>query len=113
MMRQPPSHIAKSSVANFFFVGFVATVSGCLYVDRGSSDDKKKMFEKIKQRQIESENGVYPPLIIYPEGGTSNGTTLLQFKKGAFHSLRSIQPICIKYTSQDFDIESCLINFYA
>ena len=24
-----------------------------------------------------------------------------------------MQPICIKYTSKDFDIECCLINFYA
>lgn len=77
MIRQPPSHIAKASVTNWWGVGFVATVSGCLYVDRGNSDDKKNMFEKIKQRQIESENGIYPPLIIYPEGGTSNGTMLL------------------------------------
>lgn len=84
MCRQPPSHIAKKGVYNFPLIGFIAHMSGCLFVDRASSDDKKKMFELIRQRQIECEEGKFPPLVIYAEGGTSNGTEILQFKKGAF-----------------------------
>jgi hypothetical protein len=40
-----------------------------------------------------------PPLLIYPEGCTTNNTALLQFKKGAFYSLLSVQPISLKYYS--------------
>jgi len=29
-------------------------------------------------------------LIIYPEGGTTNGTSIINFKKGAFAGLNSI-----------------------
>lgn len=75
--RQPPSHIAKKSVHNFPFIGFISHMSGCLFVDRASSDDKKKMFELIRERQIACEQGKFPPLIIYAEGGTSNGTEIL------------------------------------
>lgn len=32
------------------------------------------------------------PLGIYPEGATTNGTSLLQFKRGAFMSLRKVKP---------------------
>jgi len=52
-----------------------------------------------------------PPLIIYPEGGTTNGTALLKFKRGAFVGLNSIKPVMIKYTSNNADIEGCLIKF--
>jgi lysophosphatidylcholine acyltransferase / lyso-PAF acetyltransferase len=40
-----------------------------------------------------------PPIIIYPEGCTSNGRYLLQFKKGAFVGENSIQPLAFKYYS--------------
>lgn len=46
-----------------------------------------------------SEKGLVPPLIIYPEGCTSNGDYLLQFKKGAFVGESSIQPLAFKYHS--------------
>jgi hypothetical protein len=37
-----------------------------------------------------SEQGLVPPLIVYPEGCTSNGKYLLQFKKGTFVGENSI-----------------------
>jgi len=33
-----------------------------------------------------------PPLLIYPEGATTNGSHIIKFKKGAFMSLRKIKP---------------------
>lgn len=52
-------------------------------------------------------------MILYPEGGTTNGTHLLKFKKGAFHGLNSVQPIIIRYSSPFLDIENCVYNFFA
>lgn len=46
-----------------------------------------------------SEKGTVPPLIVYPEGCTSNGKYLLQFKKGTFVGENSIQPFSFKYSS--------------
>jgi len=40
---------------------------------------------------------MYSPLAIYPEGGTTNGKYLIQFKRGAFTSLRAVKPIILKY----------------
>lgn len=45
------------------------------------------MFTQIKDRQDQIEKGLYPPLIINAEGGTSNGKQILKFKKGAFFTL--------------------------
>ena len=33
--------------------------------------------------------------MIFPEGATTNGTSIIQFKKGAFESLLPIQPYCL------------------
>ena len=51
----------------------------------------------MKERQEATERGEQPPLIIYPEGGTTNGQYLIKFKKGAFDSLCSIMPVVITY----------------
>ena len=39
------------------------------------------------------------PIAIFPEGCTTNGKYLIEFKKGAFDSLLPVQPHCIKYRS--------------
>ena len=49
-------------------------------------------MEKIEERQKLAEKGEAPPLLIFPEGGTSNGECLLAFKSGAFASLRPVKP---------------------
>ena len=52
--------------------------------------DGKGMIPQIIERQKLCEKGVYPPLIIYPDGGTTNGEYLLKWQKGAFMGLNSI-----------------------
>ena len=71
------------------------------------------MVGQIEERQIESEKRIYPPLIVYPEGGSTNGTSLIQFKKGAFTGLKSIKPIIIRYHSNYIDPENCVTHFAA
>ena len=46
-------------------------------------------MKQITERQIECEKGNEWPLIIFPEGGTTNGSSLIEFKKGAFAGLIS------------------------
>jgi len=48
---------------------------------------------------------IFPPLIMNVEGGTTNGTSLIKFKKGAFIGLNSVQPVVIKYNTGLIDIE--------
>jgi lysophosphatidylcholine acyltransferase/lyso-PAF acetyltransferase len=113
MYRQAPSHVSKAAVKNLPFVGTIATAVGCLYIDRFDEGARKDMITQVKDRQILCEKGIYPPLIIYPEGGTTNGTHLLQFKSGAFLGLNSIKPVLISYWSPFLDIENCVYNFLA
>lgn len=47
------------------------------------------------------------PLCIFPEGSTSNGTSMLKFKKGAFMNLRAIKPHFTKYWVLNPGISPC------
>lgn len=44
------------------------------------------------ERQIKAERNEASPLLIFAEGATTNGTALIEFKKGAFMSLRKVKP---------------------
>lgn len=110
--RQPPSHVAKVTTKKVPFLGYVSQAVGCLYTDRsGQKNVNQGLTDVISERQQMCEKGLYPPLIIYPEGGTSNGKQLLKFKRGAFMGLHSIQPIVIKYNSPFFDAENCILSY--
>jgi 1-acyl-sn-glycerol-3-phosphate acyltransferase len=49
-----------------------------------------------RQELIES-SGKYVPLLVFPEGGTTNGSSLIKFKKGAFLAEKRVTPIIFKY----------------
>jgi len=40
---------------------------------------------------------LFPVITIFPEGATTNGEGLIQFKKGSFASLRPVQPLVFEY----------------
>jgi hypothetical protein len=50
-------------------------------------------------RAILGEKGNMPPITIFPEGCTTNGESVIQFKKGAFASLRAVKPFSGKTRS--------------
>ena len=56
------------------------------------------VLDQIKERQELIENtGMYAPFLLFVEGATSNGTSLLKFRKGAFFAEMKIKPIFLKY----------------
>ena len=58
------------------------------------------------------ETGIYPPLCIFPEGGNSNGSHLLRFKRGAFTSLLPITPLVIEFQYEMFSPAFDVIGFF-
>jgi len=41
------------------------------------------------------------PLLVYPEGATTNNEQIIQWKNGSFRGLNSIQPLGLKYRSMN------------
>ena len=94
--RPMPSFIASVKVRQIPCVGPVANAIESVWMDRGDKDQRKRVFEIIQKRQEEAEKGLSPPLMVFPEGCTTNGTHLIKFKKGAFYALRPIKPFINK-----------------
>lgn len=90
--------------SEFRNVPLLSTLIDCIdsiYIPRGGSEEKKaQALAAIRDRQeLIEETGKYAPFLIFAEGGTTNGTGLVKFKKGAFFAERTIRPMFMKYKS--------------
>ena len=77
----------------------LGNVVDSIYLPRGGTDEKRMAaLNAIKDRQdlIES-TGEYTSLLVFPEGGTTNGSGLIKFKKGAFYAEKTVKPVMMKY----------------
>lgn len=117
---------AKKELKYVPLAGLVFQALNIIFISREASHEVlNQVVAQIdeRQKQIEEE-GIYPPLAIFPEGTTSNGTHILPFKRGAFMSLRAVRPVVMKFKfgtiSQAYDIlpflplvlmNLCLCNF--
>lgn len=83
----------------------------CVYVDRLkrvvksedalSSAATNGVASEVKARMEKIDSGKVPgcrPMLLFPEGTTSNGKFLLPFKTGAFLAGLPLQPIILQYT---------------
>ena len=85
--------MAKDETKKYPFVGKLAQGISCLFVKRENKEDREKIFTQLEERQKNFYEGKYlAPLLLYPEGTTTNGKYLLKFKKGAFYHLLPIKP---------------------
>jgi lysophosphatidylcholine acyltransferase/lyso-PAF acetyltransferase len=95
----PVSFLSKEQVQKWPAIGVLATAIRSIYVRRDSEESKKGVKEEIRKRVEEFTNKKQnvPPLLIFPEGTTSNGKGLLTFKNGAFENLSPITAYCLNY----------------
>eukprot|EP00002_Diphylleia_rotans_P023163 TRINITY_DN4551_c0_g4_i6.p1 TRINITY_DN4551_c0_g4~~TRINITY_DN4551_c0_g4_i6.p1 ORF type:complete len:199 (+),score=27.56 TRINITY_DN4551_c0_g4_i6:50-646(+) len=67
-----PAFISKAEVSKFPLVGAIAKAMGCLFVDRLKKDN---ISYELSRRYFTGKTK-YPPIVIFPEGTTSNGKAL-------------------------------------
>lgn len=83
---------------------------GCLYVDRTKrpiNSGEPGIAALVKQRMLDAESGRLPdarPLLLFPEGTTTNGKFMLPFKTGAFLAGAPLQPVIIRYHTGRFSV---------
>lgn len=110
-----PAFASKVELQKIPVFGLLCEALGCIFISRGAGQDEKNaVIDQIKDRQkIIEEEGIYPPIIVFPEGGTSNGSSVLSFKKGAFAALKPVRPVFLKYESPTLSIAYDVIPFLA
>ena len=92
------SFIAKSEVADWFFVGKFVGGMGTVFVNRNNRRNILSSGEKVVEK-IESGES----LIFFPEGTSSGGKTVLPFKS-SFLEFAAIRNLPVHYASISYRI---------
>ena len=94
------SFISKNDVRHWPIVGYVANKFGVVFVDRRPSHAADALGEV--QKAISS---ISYPLYIFPEGTTTNGAYVKEFKSTLFNVAEgtdvTVQPVVIRYCHHD------------
>ncbi|XP_068092816.1 lysophosphatidylcholine acyltransferase 1 [Hyperolius riggenbachi] len=69
-----------------------------VFVSRSDQDSRKKTVEEIRRRAL--SNGIWPQVMIFPEGTCTNRSCLITFKPGAFIPAVPVQPVVLRYPNK-------------
>jgi len=99
-----PSFLAKKAVGSMPLVGPIARGIQCIFVERESKDERGNVVAELKERveKVAANPVNIPPVLIFPEGTTTNGEYLISFKKGAFINFSPVKIYGIQYTNKNF-----------
>ena len=90
------SFVAKSEIARWPVVGYLATRAGTIYHQRGSSDSMSNVIGRVVERLQTGE-----PVGIFPEGGTGGGERVRTFHARIFQAALDagvpVQPVALRY----------------
>ena len=101
-----PSFVAKATIRKLPLVGVVSEAMGCIFVERetrGAGENggvSALVRERLLMRARDPTS--CPPLLLFPEGTTTNGKFLLPFKTGAFLTGAPVQPVLLRYRWRRF-----------
>jgi len=90
------SPVSRHENKTAFLISACQIFYQAIFVDRRTSESRKKALEDICARSQSSDN-LLPQLFLCPEGTNTNRKVLIQFKIGAFAPGVPVQPVLIRY----------------
>jgi len=101
----PASFIIKASVWKIPIIGDIGKHIKCIGVVRENKDSADKGVSDIITARLQDEYAKETPadrhpVLLFPEGTTTNGKYLLPFKTGAFIAGVPVKPIVLKYKTR-------------
>ena len=92
------SAIVREENKNTLFIGAILRFHQMSFVKRSSGASRQETVDTITTRTKEM---VWGHLVIFPEGTTSNGSSLLPFKRGGFlPGGHRVHPVVVKYPNR-------------
>ncbi|MGI9175717.1 MAG: lysophospholipid acyltransferase family protein [Rhodothermales bacterium] len=93
--RMPVSFAGKAEIAQWPFVGWVTREMGVFSVERDRRTSTGEFVERVQERL---QRGV--DVLVFPEGQTTRGASVLTFKTGAFAAVAgdeqgTVIPLCL------------------
>ena len=92
----PLAFVARRSLFEFPVVGAVLRALDAVAVDRRRRGDAGGARDAIAGRLRGADTPKWP-LLVFPEGATTNGRGVIQFKTGAFAPLAPVLPVALRY----------------
>jgi hypothetical protein len=87
------------------FLGSIIKALDCVVVDRtGSATATGDAAETLRRRAVGQDVdavGSRTQIVVFPEGTTTNQTSVISFKRGAFAPLRPVQPVACRLVVKD------------
>jgi lysophosphatidylcholine acyltransferase/lyso-PAF acetyltransferase len=90
-----PSGVSKAENASLPIIGRLVRAMQPILVARTDKSNKMKTINEIKRRA--AKDSEWPPVLLFPEGTTTNHSCLITFKPGAFIPGLPVQPVAIQY----------------
>mmetsp|Transcript_8663 Transcript_8663/g.9653 ORF Transcript_8663/g.9653 Transcript_8663/m.9653 type:complete len:258 (+) Transcript_8663:3-776(+) len=100
-----PGFVSKAAVSKVWLIGYLADVWGSIYVDENRRAGGKATTKGASiTEQITARGKVKDgrPLVIFPEGTTTNGEYTIPFRSGAFVGGHPVKPIATRYACTHF-----------
>ena len=100
-----PSFVAKATIRKLPLVGVISEAMGCIFVERetrGAGENGAAAAVRARLFARASDPASCPPLLLFPEGTTTNGNFLLPFKTGACLTGAPVQPVLLRYRWRRF-----------
>jgi len=99
--------IAKTEVGKWPIIGYIVKKAGTLLISR---ENKFQTYRSLPLLQKRIRTGI--PMIVFPEGTTTNGYSTLPFKpmfyQAAIREDAMIQPLSLQYFDSNGDITDCV-----
>ncbi|MFN7570348.1 MAG: lysophospholipid acyltransferase family protein [Betaproteobacteria bacterium] len=118
----PSRFVAKAEIGRWPVAGWLVTLSGVLYVERGRRHAVAAINHKVRERLHVGET-----VVVFPEGTTTDGSTLLPFHSNmvapALELGCELWPVALRYTEDgtpsdaaafvgDMNLVTCLWNIF-
>jgi lyso-ornithine lipid O-acyltransferase len=99
---KPCVFVSKAEIAKWPVLGWMTTMSGTVYVNRGHGGSAVKA-----RGGMEAAADAGLPVVFFPEGTTSNGSALLTFHSGLLaQAMLERQPVTAAYVQYVLDEEN-------
>jgi lysophosphatidylcholine acyltransferase/lyso-PAF acetyltransferase len=94
------SVVAKEEIHHYPILGTLGDALQAIWIKRRDPEDKQRAQAMIVERGQRPE---CRSLILFPEGTTTNGRSVIQFNKGAFTTDLPVHPVAVRCRFRYFD----------
>ncbi|KAK3086372.1 hypothetical protein FSP39_017489 [Pinctada imbricata] len=93
-----PSTLSREENSGIPLIGSLIEFTQPVLVKREDPNSRQNTIKEIQRRA--QSGGIWPQIIIFPEGTCTNRQCLINFKPGAFYPGVPVQPVCIRYLNK-------------